>query len=194
MNNILPNEILKIIEDIVFDPKNLSSKEKIKLSLVSKEKLNLYTKDTYYNKIDKIYEKMKKTYCISIKDAYFINKLTNFIIKNAIDIYEDNNGNLILFDEYFNSTNYKDYQYKLTLYFAYNKLYTIYVILKNKIDNNGKYIFINENKKYQTNAIKIYNILDTHDIRCQFPNINNLNDYIDFIKKLSMKQKIYIGK
>lgn len=194
MNNILPNEILKIIEDIVFDPKNLSSKEKIKLSLVSKEKLNLYTKDTYYNKIDKIYEKMKKTYCISIKDAYFINKLTNFIIKNAIDIYEDNNGNLILFDEYFNSTNYKDYQYKLTLYFSYNKLYTIYILLKNKIDNNGKYIFINENKKYQKNAIKIYNILDIYDIRCQFPNINNLNDYIDFIKELSMKQKIYIGK
>lgn len=195
--DILPQELIQDIEDIVFDPKKCTSVEKIKLSLVSKNKFDIYTEDTDYKKICQIYDELKNTKTISKKNAKFIEKKIDMFVQNEMDEYNDEENEFVFFDIYSVSENYKNYCFNLTINFAYNKLYVLYLVLNlkevKKTINKKTYIFEEESEVYQANAVEIYNKLLMHDKEGDFPDINNLTEYIEFVKNLSMTQKIYSG-
>lgn len=175
-----------VIEDILFKQDNLTSVEKVKLSLVSKDKLGIYTNKTRA-RINRIYDEVKNTHRISIDDANFIEKQIVLITEEEMDYYEGED------DE--DSAEYKDFCYRLTVDFAYNKLYTVYLALEigNKVKEGENYVLADDHEDYQANATEIHAKLERHNIVCEFPDIQNLEGYMTFVNNLGLKQKICVG-
>jgi hypothetical protein len=186
--DIIPSGVVSMIKDIVFRKENLTSIEKVRLSLVSKEKMMLYTGENY-DRINNIYNVLKNEGRINnANDMMFINKQVDFIMENNINIYRGEE----------NTDDYKDFCYNLMFNFAYKKLFIIYEISKyiNCLENYNICIFT-ENfgiHHYETNStILYYMLLREFNDPCEFPEIENLHDYISFLEKLSLKQILIFG-
>jgi hypothetical protein len=186
INEILSSDIASTIEELLFKQDDLSATEKVNLSLVCKDKWNMFTNETRA-RICNIYEEVKNTRNISVNDAMFVEKQIDFITEEEVDFYDGQGGE--------DSEEYKNFCYKLTVDFAYNKLYAIYLAFEtgNRIQEGEKYVLSNDPEFYQANAVEIHSKLERHDIGCVFPNVQDLHGYMLFVKNLTFKQKLCAG-
>jgi hypothetical protein len=185
--NVFPDCIVSIIKNIVFGKDNLTSAEKVKLSLVSKDNMMLYVGENY-DRINKIYKVLKDEGRINnANDMLFINKQAEFIMENSINIYRGEE----------NSDDYKDFCYNLMFNFAYKKFYIIYEISKYiSIFQNYNICIFTENfgiTYYKRSSINMYHLLQDADFPCEFPEIENISDYISFLEKFSLRQLLMFG-
>jgi hypothetical protein len=183
--NVLPREIVINIKNILFKKDDLTSTEKVKMYMVSKSRMN-----SCFNarcaRIIRTYNVVKSTLSINIEDIKFIKKQINFIVNNELDVPENS-------DE--SSEEYKDYCYNLCFNFAFHKLFLVYLVIElgEKVEKDEYYDFIVEDKKYKKHANEIYSKLKYLNAPCEVPDVNNLRDFIEFIEKLSLKQKTWVG-
>jgi hypothetical protein len=182
---VLPENLLKTIEDILFEKNNLTSAEKAKMYVVSKNRM-----DSCFNercaRIIRIYNIVKATLTISKADIKFIKKQVNYIVHNEIDIPANE-------DE--TSEEYKDYCYNLCFNFAFHKLYVSYFVIEHgkKTEKDGYYEYAIEDKIYKKRALEVHTKLKYLNAPCNLPDVHNLPDLIKFIEKLSLKQKTWVG-
>lgn len=182
---VIPSDVAAIIEDILFKKIDLTSTEKVKLCMVSKIKMNSFVSERYIE-ISRIYDVVKATSVIDVIDYKFINKQINFVMDNEVDISENDDKE---------SDEYKDYCYNLYFNFAYHKLYVLYLVMEyGKKSKKDKYYELTiDDEKTKKCVSDAYSKLKYHNIPCEVTNINNLQDFIEFGDKLSIRQKTCLG-
>lgn len=186
-----PSDIISLIEKMTFD--SPSAKDTINLSLVSKSKFKSYIKDIdVVEKINNIYNVLKRERKISNNDVEFVKERINFIMTNEIDIYTE--------DEDITLEDYRKFLVDLSYNYTYNKLYILHCMIyigenisENEMNDTDFLLFEEESDMYQSYLHEVYEKLTRYNYACVYPDVTSLLETISYMENLSLSCKLCLG-